>query len=262
MNLATLVVSTILAIAGAVAPPPPSTPLAPPASSPRRSEATEAVRPATRGFPSARPIFAHSSGQLFAIDLSMQTPRAVAIGPFGAQITDLALTDDGQLYGVGFDTLYLVDPRTGRATAVGSLGPSDVNGLASLGNRLVAGSTSGGYYYVDRATGRATRAGSFGRGVVSSGDLCLGPDGVLYLTSPIGSRIGGQDQLLRVDVVTGATTPVGGTGLTAIYGLIYTRGERNELLGFTETGVIARIDTRTGAAAQVAITGIPFWGGT
>jgi hypothetical protein len=250
MHLATLVLSTIIAMAGAVAP------------SPRPSPRSQEVRPMTRGIPSVRPIFAHSSGQLFRIDLTTQTPQVISIGSFGAQLTDLALTDDGQLYGVGFDTLYLVDPQQGFARPIGPLGPTDVNGLAAVGNRLVAGSTSGGFYYVDRVTGRATRAGSFGQGIVSSGDLCVGPGGVLYLTSPVGSRIGGQDQLLRVDPVTGAATPVGSTGLPSVFGLVYTGGERNELLGFTEGGVIARIDPHTGAAAQMALTGVPFWGGT
>ncbi|MCK7501019.1 MAG: hypothetical protein MZW92_70930 [Comamonadaceae bacterium] len=138
---------------------------------------------------------------------------------------------------------------------------SDVNGLAAMGNRLVAGSTSGGFYYVDRVAAEATRVGVFGRGVVSGGDLCVGPGGVLYLTSPAGSRIGGQDDLLRVDPATGVATPIGTTGLAAVYGLIYTGGERNELLGLTEAGVIARIDPRTGAAAQMAVTGVAFWGG-
>lgn len=248
MNLTALILSTLIAVTGAVAPGP-------------RPPSRE-LRPMTRGIPSARPIFAHSSRQLYRIDLASQTPRAVPIGAFGAEITDLALTDDGQLFGVGFDTLYLVDPQQGFARAIGPLGPTDVNGLAAIGDRLVAGSTSGGFYYVDRVTGRATRAGNFGQGVVSSGDLCVGPGGVLYLTSPVGSRIGGQDQLLRVDPVTGAATPVGNTGLASVFGLIYTGGERNELLGVTEAGVIARIDPRTGAAAQMAMTGVTFWGGT
>lgn len=248
MNLAALVLSTLVAVAGSVA-----TTARPPSWE---------VQPMTRGIPSARPIFAHSSRQLYRIDLTTQTPQVVSIGAFGAELTDLALTDDGQLFGVGFDTLYVVDPQQGFARRVGPLGPTDVNGLAAVGNRLVAGSTSGGFYYVDRSTGRATRVGSFGRGVVSSGDLCVGPGGVLYLTSPVGSRIGGPDQLLRVDPVTGAATPVGTTGLSSVFGLIFTGSERNELLGVTADGIVARIDPRTGAAAQMALTGVPFWGGT
>lgn len=220
------------------------------------------VRPTTRGFDVERTIYGHSSKQLFRLELTGQGARTVPIGAFGAQITDIAMTDDGHLYGVSFSNFYSVDPQTGQTQLIGSMGVNDVNGLASVGNRLLASSTRGSFYYVNRGSGRATRAGAFGQGVVSSGDLSLGPGGVLYLTAPSGSRIGGPDRLMRVDPVTGAATQVGNTGLNAIYGLAFTGGQRNELIGLTESGVIARINPQTGAATQLATTSTPFWGGT
>lgn len=220
------------------------------------------IRPATRGFDVERTIYGHSSNQLFRLELTGQGARAVPIGSFGAQITDIAMTADGQLFGVSFSNFYSVDPQTGHTQLIGSMGVNDVNGLASVGNRLLASSTRGNFYYVDRGTGRATRAGTFGQGVVSSGDLSLGPGGILYLTAPSGARIGGADRLMRVDPVTGAATQVGNTGLSAVYGLAFTGGERNELIGFTESGVIARIDPQTGVATQLAVTSTPFWGAT
>ena len=202
-------------------------------------------------------IFAHTAHSLYRIDISNNQPTASLVGDFGAQITDIARTSDGRIYGVSFRALYEIDPISARARLIGPLGADGVNGLAANGGRLVASSTQGVFFYVDPGTGRATRVGRFGRGVVSSGDLCFGPNGALYLTSPHGPSNATTDRLMRIDPATGAATIVGGTGLSRIYGLTFTG---TEILGFTEAGVVVQLDSNTGAATPLATLGNSFWG--
>ncbi len=245
MNLLTLVLSSLLSVSGL-------------GGHGQRSQQVQQVRPATRSLDVVRVLYGHSSNQLYRIDLSGSQIRTIPVGAFGAQITDLAQTADGRLYGVSFSMLYGVDPQTGRAQQVGPLGVNTVNGLVAAGQRLLASSTDGFFFYVDTGTGQATRVGAFGQGIGSSGDLCFGPGNQLFMTSPAG----GVDQLVRVDPVTGAATVVGSTGLSAVYGLVYTGSERNELIGLTEGGVVARIDPLSGAGVPLGTTSVSFWGGS
>lgn len=202
-------------------------------------------------------IFAHTSRSLFRIDVSNNQPTAALVGNFGVEITDITRLADGTIYGVSFSALYQIDPSSARARLIGPLGANGINGLAASGNRLVASSTNGYLFYIDPSTGRASQVGRFGRGIVSSGDLCFGPNGVLFLTSPHGPSNATTDRLLRIDPVTGAATVLGDTGLSRIYGLTFTG---TDMLGFTEAGVVVAIDPNTGAARQLATLGNPFWG--
>ena len=82
---------------------------------------------------------------------------------------------------------------------------------------------------------------------------------MLYLAANRLGQTQGIDWLMRVDPVTGAATEVGSLGLQRVYGLASRDGQ---LYGLTESGVVARIDLQTGAAATMGQTGIRFWGGT
>ncbi len=202
-------------------------------------------------------FYGSTARSLVVIDLSGATPRVLPVGDFGAEVTDLARAPDGTLYAVGFDSLYRVDQRTGRATLVGSLGVNDVNGLVWGGQGLLASSTDGLLYEVSPATGAARPLGSFGPGIGSSGDLCFGPGGALYMTSPEGGRAGAPDRLVRVDPRTGAAAVVGPTGTARVYGLAWVDGA---LTGVTESGALVRLDLRTGGATTLGTAGLPFWG--
>lgn len=243
MRLVSLIVAAVVGAAGA---------------SGDRSPAGDQQRPAARGNASAE-IFAHTARQLYHLDLSGQQPQARLVGDFHAQITDIARTSDGTLYGVSFTHLYRIDLGTGRAQQIGALGTRGVNGLAATGGRLVASSTEGVFYYVDPATGRATAAGRFGSGVTSSGDLCFGPGGVLYMTAPLGAQGSrSPDRLVRLDPVSGRATVVGPVGFSQVYGLASRGGD---LIGVTSGGAVVRFDLQTGRASLAGVTGVPFWGG-
>jgi hypothetical protein len=202
-------------------------------------------------------FFANTASDLYVVELASGSPHATPIGRFGAEVTDLARTPDGRLFGVSFDSLYLVDQQSGRASLVGPLGVDDVNGLVWSGQRLLASSTSGVLHAVDPRTGRATTIGAFGSDITSSGDLCFGPGGALYMTDPQGPSHDPRDRLVRVDPVTGAAALVGETGLGRVYGLAWVDGA---LTALSESGVVARLDPATAAAAILGQGGQPFWG--
>jgi hypothetical protein len=202
-------------------------------------------------------VYAHTSATLYRIDLGASPPVANLVGQMGAQITDITRLGDGRIFGVSFDALFQIDASTGRAQRVGSLGVDGVNGLTSTGNRLLASSTEGVFYTVDPASGRAGRIGRFGQGITSSGDMCFGPNGVLYLTAPHDPQRGTSDRLMRVDPATGNAVLLGNTGLDRMYGLTFTG---SQMLGFTEAGIVARIDPSTGAATPIGTLQVPFWG--
>jgi len=203
-------------------------------------------------------FYANTSEFLLFVDLAAGAPRFSVVGPFGAQLTDLARTPDGRLYGVSFDTLYLIDQQTGRATEIGPLGAQDVNGLvwSGQGQTLLASSTDGSFYRVDAATGRAALVGQLGGAVTSSGDLCYTPD-ALYMTAPPAQGQATGDLLVRVDESTGSAAVVGSIGRDHVYGLAWVMGS---LVGVTDSGEVVRIDQRTAAATPVGIPGPPFWG--
>lgn len=202
-------------------------------------------------------VFANSSSTLYRIDLSNNQPTATPVGALGAQITDITRLDDGRIFGVSFTSLFQIDPGTGRAQLVGPLGAGGVNGLTSTGNRLLASSTEGVFYAIDPGSGRAARVGRFGSGITSSGDMCFGPNGVLYLTSPGGPQRATTDRLMRVDPATGSAIPLGDTGLSRIYGMTFTG---SQILGFTEAGVVTLLNPASGVATALGTLQIPFWG--
>ena len=139
---------------------------------------------------------ADAASTLFRIDAASGATRRV--GATGVRsMTDIAFTPDGKLYGISFSRLYRVDPRSGRATPIGSgIGMGSVNALASdARGKLYVASTSGAFGTVAPGTGRATLVGSYGPGLGSSGDLVFAPDGKLFATA----KLSGRDVLLRVE---------------------------------------------------------------
>ncbi len=216
-------------------------------------------RPLARGNNASTEILAHSAAALFRLDLSTGQPQVQRIGNFGTQITDIAQTDDGRLFGVSFSSLFHIDLQTGRAQLVGRLGTNHANGLAASGRRLVASGTDGALYAIDIASGRSQGVGRFGRGVVSSGDLCFSSGGVLYMTAPVGGQTGSIDQLVRLDPSSGVASPIGSTGQRRVYGMACAG---QNLFGLTEGGAIVRLDPQSGAATPIGQVQVPFWGAT
>ena len=89
----------------------------------------------------------------------------------------------------------------------------------------------------------------------TSGDLVGLPDGYLYWTVLGGTN----DELVRVDPVTGAAFWVGAVAGSRLFGLGYDDGT---LYAFSSDGSILSIDPTTAATTVVSSDTTSWWGAT
>ena len=198
-----------------------------------------------------------SSSTLYIVEPS-PTGTDVLQGPIqtagGARpvITDLALSPGGTLYGISFTTLYTIDPSSGAAVEVGSLGLTNANALAFDGDGKLFGATDvGGLFEVNVSTGLATAIGPFGGGLRSDGDIVFAPDGTLY-----GAALDqGTGVLVTINPANGQATRVSGAaiGSGSVWGLAYFRSDLYGLTGGAgiAPGELVRINVSTGTATRI-----------
>jgi hypothetical protein len=199
-------------------------------------------------------IYANSPDALYRVDAT--TFAVTKVGNFnsGDQMTDVAVTPAGAVYGISFTTLYSINKPTGAATALGAVGGYGNNSLTFLpSGQLLAADSSGDLKTINPVTAAVTYVGSYGGSFGSSGDLVAVASGQMYGTAPGSS----SDVLVKVSTATGAATNVGATGRSNVWGLAYA-GSR--VIGFTTAGEILKIDPVTGATVLLKSTGISFWG--
>ncbi|GGO32789.1 hypothetical protein [Deinococcus humi] len=104
---------------------------------------------------------ASTGGQFYTVNSS--TGRATLVGPMGLLSSgDLAFNDAGQLYGTvrpnlaTSDSLARIDPTTGKATAIGGTGKTDVFALKFRGSVLYGLTGRGQVLTLNTSTGAAT----------------------------------------------------------------------------------------------------------
>jgi hypothetical protein len=193
---------------------------------------------------------------LYSIDL--KTGLAVPIGATGFEdVEGLAFDRKCEaLFGVDdvTDRLLTCDTATGACKQVGNLGVDITDtGLAFADAFTLYMSTDAPknptrFYKVNRITGKATLIGDQGQEVTG---LAAGPDGIFGLGGD------GRDNLVRIDLETGAATPVGplGTIKASDGGLDFDADGvlwGVEDAGLRNPGRIFTVDTSTGQAAVVA----------
>ena len=152
------------------------------------------------------------------------------------QLTDLAMSAGGVLYGSTFEELVRIDDRSGEVALVAPFTQGPVNALTFLADgRLLAADLEGRVSIVDVETGATETVATYPAGLVSSGDLAEAPDGTVYATATdvasdavSGARV---DYLLRIDVDAGAVETQSALLPPAVYGLVV--GDDGELLGLT-----------------------------
>jgi hypothetical protein len=226
-------------------------------------------------------VYAHSGTILYRVDTTTLEPTVVgSITNLGTQsLTDLAIDEDDNMYGVTLDKLFTIDPATGAATLVTefesgtpnftSLSFVPVDPSAPSGpERLVAATDDGTIYEIDRTSGEVTSIGSYGTddggdAIVSSGDL-MGVRGFgIYATVNVGEPFSSPDYLARIDPVTWQATPIGaGTTFDRIFGIGFWKGT---LYGFVDLGDglggrIVELDPTTGASTSVNSSDIRWYG--
>jgi hypothetical protein len=162
-------------------------------------------------------------------------------------------------------SLYTVDPATGVATVIG---PIRV-GETAIGIVAVASHPKTGVFYgitaglspviprslvtIDLANGNATVVAKLGAG---GSDIGFAPDGTLYMWLP------DTNQVARVDLTTGATTPLGPSGIEGVVGggiSINAAGDAALVAATGATGTIDAVDLNTGVAKKgPALAGAPY----
>jgi hypothetical protein len=196
--------------------------------------------------------FAETADVLFAVRLPQGTTSA--IGPTGAEIDDIALHPNGTLYGVSPTGFYTLDPATGNATFVAGESTS-LNALdaAPDGTLYAAGGNALGT--LDPTTGAFTMVLSYPAPYTSSGDLAI-IEGTLLATVTDGG--GGNDELLAIDLASGAVSMVGTTGYPCVWGLA---AYGTTLFGFTCDGLVLGMDPMSGASTILSMApGEMFFG--
>lgn len=209
--------------------------------------------------PAQAPVYANTSTELF--EIVPATGDRSRVGTFrdgGVNVegmVDIAIDPDGRIYGGTYDALYQIDPLSASLSKVcdTDLRPyalafsSDGVLFAGAGSEIVEVDLS------DCSTRTLVQSPVY----ETSGDLVGLPDGFLYWTV-----LGGQDnndELVRVDPLTGATFWVGRVGESKLFGLGYDQGE---LYGFSQNGTIVRITPSSGATELVQSDGTSWWGAT
>jgi hypothetical protein len=184
---------------------------------------------------SAAPVlwFSDVSNRLGTVD--MATGSTSLIGVMNRQMTDLAFSPTGVLYGTTFSQLYTIDTSTGATTLVGTHN-TNINSLVFGSDGTLYGG-SNVLYTLNTATGAASAIGNMGAS--SSGDLAF-VGGKLYL-----SATAGNDSLRLIDPATGAGSFVGNIGRSSVFGLASPDG--SDLYGMSGNSVF-EIDPATGAA--------------
>jgi len=206
-------------------------------------------------------IYAHSATDLYVVSPSGWTVTRIGAFANGDQITDLAVTPNGNVYGISYDTLYSINKTTGRATLVAGLTGGANNGMTFISRGdLLAADTAGAVKQINPMTGAVTPRGSFGSNLSSSGDLVAVANGTMYgvsSTTAGGGSASGNNVLIRVDQNTGVATVVGPIGYGDVWGLAYVNAK---VIGFTTAGQIIQIDPATGAGTLLATRPVVFWG--
>jgi hypothetical protein len=197
--------------------------------------------------------------------------HSAAIAPVPGGVTDagtVKLNDFGTLYGAAFSgptgmsTLYTVDPTTGVGTLVGSIGFWRVSAMdvAANGTIYATGRNPVTRRHVlltiDPSTGAGTEIGPTGVESLGFGDtiadIAFRPsDGVLFAYLEAGDGLG------RINVATGAATPLGDTWVNGCCGNGMAFAPDGRLLHANEWELYV-LDQITGLASVVAQIGYPF----
>lgn len=212
--------------------------------------------------PEVAEMYVHTPDTLYIID--DKTFDLVLVGPFGLdadeKITDLAVTPDGNVYGISKDKLYSINADNGAATFV-----ADVPGVVNVGmtflddGTLLATDKAGGVRRIDPQTGKVTEIGEFGSGYATAGDLVAVANGTMFAISDEGPNGDELDNnvLLTVDPKSGTAYPVGQIGYGRVFGCAVAN---NAVYAFTDAGEVIEIDPVSGSGQLVRTHPVEFWG--
>jgi hypothetical protein len=189
-------------------------------------------------FPVQALTLSTSSGQVGSVD--------VATGVFTSFInnspvffTDIAVNDNGQLFGTTFSQLYSINQSPSSVTFIGDVNLDDINALGFANNNvLYATGVNSGFYSINASTSAATLISDIS-GNQSAGDIVFDPTINQFLatfTTP-------TDSTLFSIALNGIATQIGSVGFSSVFGLGFDRGT---LYGYTIDGKQLIINSKTG----------------
>jgi len=178
---------------------------------------------AVADFEDAPPLWIIGSGSndgksdLYRVDLA--TLASVIVGEASQRFADVAIHQDGRMYGIKENDgeLWQIDPGTGVATLVGDTGLSAATPTALVFSPTGVLYTWGrnlNLYTLDPVTAAATPIGN--TGFSSSGDLAFARDGTMYGTA---YNVSGTEALVTIDPLTAAAGLVGLLNQDDMWGL-------------------------------------------
>ena len=178
-----------------------------------------------------------SSGQVGEIDPTTGIFTEIAVGP---ALSDIALSNDGDLFGVRDGTAYKIDLNSGAFSEIGNYGSVRIGGLGfSTSNALYGGGSGFNQFDSSTAAGLAglTSLTSGSPEGAGAGDVVFDPVNNRFLaTTAFGS------DLFSIDLA-GNTTRIGDTGFEKLWGLFF---YEETLFGYTDDGEQIVIDLETG----------------
>ena len=219
-------------------------------------------------------IYAHTAGELYALDI--KSDRLVPVAPFIFEdvseeeaITDIAINRAGILWAVSFTRIYICHPQEGTCRVQGLLPDQVFNGLTFIPGALLdepldqlVGITQNGTWYNLTSTEpdapfEARDIGRYSLRDTSSGDAFsiedVGtfasvkrsgePHNLIMLINPTSILL--SDDLLFLQ------------GYSSIYGLA---GWRGALYAFDETGAVIQVNLNDLSYRVIDDQGIPWWG--
>ena len=192
---------------------------------------------------SGQTLYVHDTtflGNIGRVDVT--TGNVELIGSAGTQVTDIAFSPDGVLFGTSFNRLFTIDRNTASISDIGAHGIPGANSLVFGTNGVLYASsgTTSSLYEIDPTTAASTNLGDIG--FTSAGDLAFNGDG-FFLSSSSG-------ELVSVDLANDAAgTSIGQFGFSSVFGLA--SAENGVLFGVSGSSIFS-VDTETGQGTLVS----------
>jgi len=205
-------------------------------------------------------MYAHTADDLYEVDDAPPYGHTLVStfhrldGEAPPNITDLAVSLDGQMYGASTRAIWHIAPGSGAMEMLLEAPDEFFVALTFLadGSLLVGGDNQ--LYRVDLGNGSYSVDATF-TDWSWDGDMVGLPDGYLYcIMRGAGDT---ESSLVIYDAVFDNVLSSSPTGVGSMFGVAYGSGT---LFGFTDGGEIVTIDAATGVATQVATPGLSFWG--
>ncbi|MEM9926813.1 MAG: PEP-CTERM sorting domain-containing protein [Cyanobacteria bacterium P01_D01_bin.50] len=178
----------------------------------------------------------NTPGNVGTIDTSTGVFTPVIID--APQLTDIALSEDKQLFGATFRQLYSLDLETKTSTLIGNLGVNNLNGLGFGDNGVLYGTGGSNFYSIDTNSGLATQIADIPN-FASAGDIVFNEERNQFFGT---SNTPSNSTLFSIDL-DGTATEIGNIGFPSIFGLFF---ENETLYGYTANRQQIVIDIDTG----------------